>query len=192
MNNATELTPRFQPGDWVSYLVVSRRVLAQIVEDRGPLGMRGRRLYELQLEPGENGGRTIEVPEDDLDPAPAIATAEVAIENNFSTQNWPRQAFHVKYERSKDANVWTVRLTPVISSAVPPMVLGPRGWEYAGGADLDIVRVDVEYDPRLADPKANSLIWTGLTEKARRLADAVFTFRHPKAKVIPAPAARPA
>jgi hypothetical protein len=192
MSISPELAPRFRLGDWVSYLVGFRRVIARVVEDRGPLGMRGRRIYELQLEPGEDGGRTIDVPEHDLEPAPAITTAEVAIENNFSMQNWPRQTFHVRYERSKDASVWTVRLTLGTSSAVPRMVFGPREMEYAGGANLDTVRVDVEYDPRLTDPRANPFIWKSLIEKARRNADAVFRARHPKAKVIPAPVARPA
>jgi hypothetical protein len=42
---------------------------------------------------------------------------------------------------------------------------------YAGGEDLEIVRVDLEYDPRLADPQSNRVIWTSLTEKARKIAN---------------------
>jgi len=150
--------------------------------------MHGRRLYQLQIEQGEDGGTAIEVPEADLEPAPAITTAELARENGLSTQNWPRQAFHVTYKRSNDANVWTASLSLVTSRAVPPMVRGPGGWKYAGGVNLEIVRVDLEYDPRLADPRTDPVIWTSLTEKARRIADAVFKAKHPKATVIHEPA----
>ena len=188
MSSAARLVPRFRPGDWVSFLVGFRRVLAQVVEDRGPVGMHGRRLYRLQLEQGEAGERTIEVPETDLEPAPPIAPAEVSRENGFSTQNWPRQAFDVAYRRSKDSNVFMASLTPVTSKTVPPMGLGSGGLEYAGGVNLDRVRVDLEYDPRLADPQTSPVIWTSLTENARRIADAVFKAKHPKATVIPEPA----
>jgi len=158
------------------------------VEDRGPVGVQGRRLYQLQIDQSEDGGTASEVPEADLEPAPAITTAELARENGLSTQNWPRQAFLVTYKRSKDANVWTASLTPVSSRAVPPMELGPGGLEYAGGVNLKRVRVDLEYDPRLADPQTSPAIWTSLTKKARRIADAVFKANHPKARVTPEPA----
>ncbi|MFI5458378.1 MAG: hypothetical protein ACHRXM_23355 [Isosphaerales bacterium] len=188
MSSVTKLAPRFRLGDWVSFLVGFRRVLAHVVEDRGPVGMQGRRLYQLQIDQGEDGGTAIEVPEADLEPAPAITTAEVARENGLSTQNWPRQGFHVTYKRSKDANLWTASLTPVVSWAVPPMVPGPGGWEYSGGVNLEIVRVDLEYDPRLGDPQTSPVIWTSLTEKAKRIGDAVFKADHPRARVIPEPA----
>src|SRR3954451_1183678 len=106
MSFATKLDPRFRLGDWVSFPVGFRRTLAQVVEDRGPVGMQGRRLYQLQIDRGGDGGTAIEVPEADLKPAPEITTAELARENGFSTQNWPRQAFHVTYKRSNCANFW--------------------------------------------------------------------------------------
>jgi hypothetical protein len=187
MSSVAKLVPLFRLGDWVCFLVGFRKVLAQIVEDRGPVGMQGRRLYQLQIDQNDDGGTAIEVPEADLEPAPAITTAELARENGLSTQNWPRQAFHARYKRPKDASLWTVSLTPVTSSAVPPMVRGARGLEYAGGANQEIVRVDLEYDPRLADPQKSSVIWTSLTEEARRIADTVFQSKHPKARIIHEP-----
>jgi len=65
------------------------------------------------------------------------------------------------------------------------MVRGPGGWEFAGDVDLRRVRVDLEYDPRLHSPQNSSAIWANLTEKARKIADAVFKAEHPKAQVIP-------
>lgn len=72
MSSATKSDPRFRAGDWVSYPVGFRRALAQVVEDRGPVGTQGRRLYQLQIDRGEDGGTSIEVPEADLEPAPKL------------------------------------------------------------------------------------------------------------------------
>ena len=49
--------------------------------------------------------------------------------------------------------------------------------------DSDTVRVDIEYDPRLGDPRTDKEVWTSLTEKAMRIADIVFESKHPKARV---------
>jgi hypothetical protein len=54
---------------------------------------------------------------------------------------------------------------------------------YAGGENLAIVRVDVEYDPRLADPQTSADIWASLTEKAMRIANTLFKAKHPKARI---------
>ena len=185
MSSATESFPRFGLGEWVSFPVGSRRGLARVVEDRGPVGPQGHRLYQLQLERGEDGGRTIEMPEADLKAAPTITTAAVARTNGLSTQNWPRQGFHVTYNRSKDGHVWTASLMPVLSQAVPPMEQGPGGWRYADDVNREIVRVDLEYDPRLDNPQNRSDIWENLEEEARKIGDAVFKAKHPKAKIIP-------
>src|SRR5262249_45132569 len=56
-------------GDWVSLLYGPRMVLAQVVEDRGPIGVNGRRLYGLRLDLGQGGPTTLEVPEPDLEAA---------------------------------------------------------------------------------------------------------------------------
>jgi hypothetical protein len=182
MSSATKLDPRFQLGNWVTFLIGFRKTLAQVVEDRGPVGMQGRRLYQLQIDWREDGGTVIEVPEADLESAPGeITTAELARANGFSTQNWPHQAFHATYKGYN--NVWSYLLTPVKSWAVPPMVIESGRLKYAGCEDLEIVRVDLEYDPRLADPQSNRVIWTSLTEKARKIADVVFKAKHPKARI---------
>jgi hypothetical protein len=181
MSSATKATPRFRVGDWVCFPVGFRKILARVVEDRGPVGTQAHRFYQVEINRGEDGGTETEVPEADLESAPEITTAELARENGLSTRNWPRQAFHVTYRRSKRANSWLPSVVPVTSRAVPPMELGPGGLHYAGDEDIEIVRVDVDYDPRLAAPQASPLIWTNLTGSARRIADGVFKARRPRA-----------
>lgn len=153
------------------------------MEDRGPVGAAGRRLYQLWIDQGDDEGTSIEIPEDDLDLAPDPTTAERARANGLSTQGWPRQGFHVRYRRPKNKNEWTASLVPVVFLAVPPMERSAGGSVYAGGPDDDLVRVDLEFDPRLQDPRATNAIWSDLSEKARTIADAVFKSRHPTAKV---------
>jgi hypothetical protein len=183
MSTATQLEPRFRVWEWVSYPAGFRRSLGQIVEDRGPVGAHGRRLFQLQTDWGEEGGKSIEMPEADLEPAPPITTAERARENGLSTQNWPRQAFHVRYTSRDAGGSWAARMWPIAYWAVPPMQRGPTGLRYAGDEDSELVRVDAEYDPRLADPRTDKEVWTSLTEKAIRIADTVFEGKHPKARI---------
>jgi hypothetical protein len=61
-------------GEWVSFLYGPRRALAQIIEDRGPIGMRGRRLYRVRLDLEQADPITFELPEEDLERAKAPDT----------------------------------------------------------------------------------------------------------------------
>jgi hypothetical protein len=182
MNSATKLNSRFKVGDWVTYPGGFRKVLAQVAEDRGPVGMQGRRLYQLRIDAGEEGGTTIEMPEADLELPPAITSADAARKNGLSTQNWPRQGFHIAYEQKSDTNVWRVSLKPVVSWAIPPIAVR-EGSVSAGGVLRETVRVDLEYDPRLGDPQTSPEIWTSLTKKASEIGDAVFKAKHPNARI---------
>ena len=58
--------PLFKIGDSVSFLFGSGSATGQIVEDRGCLGVAGRRLYGIKFEinPGEE--RYTEMPEEEL------------------------------------------------------------------------------------------------------------------------------
>ena len=69
MSSMIRSAPRFQVGDWVSLPYGPRRVQAQIVEDRGLLGMHGRRLYRVRLDLEQGQWSTFEVPEEGLDAA---------------------------------------------------------------------------------------------------------------------------
>jgi hypothetical protein len=43
-------TARFKVGDWVTFQYGIGRVFAQIIEDRGPLGFKGRHIYRIRLD----------------------------------------------------------------------------------------------------------------------------------------------
>lgn len=69
MSAVRKSAPRFRVGDWVSLLYGPRRVLAQIIEDRGPLGVNRRRLYRIHLGQDADEPLAFEVPEEDLEAA---------------------------------------------------------------------------------------------------------------------------
>jgi hypothetical protein len=66
MKQTTSRTKRFRVGDWVSFLYGPRRAWAQIIEDRGPIGVGRRRLYRLRLDQEGSESRAFEMPEVDL------------------------------------------------------------------------------------------------------------------------------
>jgi hypothetical protein len=50
MSSTKKQPPRFHIGDWVRFDYRPKKVSARIVEDRGLLGVHGRRLYRVQLD----------------------------------------------------------------------------------------------------------------------------------------------
>ena len=60
--------PRFKVGDWVSFRYGVRQVSAQIIEDRGKIGINGRRLHRIRMCDESTEERSFEVPEVDLAP----------------------------------------------------------------------------------------------------------------------------
>ncbi|MHB1559574.1 MAG: hypothetical protein ACYC61_19170 [Isosphaeraceae bacterium] len=68
-------SPRFRPGDWVTFQYGVRPVFAQIVEDRGPLGANRRRLYRVRLDWDFNESSDFEMPEDEMEKAVPDKTA---------------------------------------------------------------------------------------------------------------------
>ena len=92
MSTVKNQTPQFHVGDWVAFAFGPKKVEAKVVEDRGPIGVRGRRLYRVQLERGQEleEPSTFEVPENELQP----------------TSIPVRQSFHVSYTRKGKTNVW--------------------------------------------------------------------------------------
>src|SRR6266576_145241 len=75
MSSATRPGPQFRVGDWVSFLYGPKKALAQVVEDRGSLGMGGRRLYRVRLDFEQDVPSTFELLEEDLEAADAPAEA---------------------------------------------------------------------------------------------------------------------
>ena len=65
--NGKARAPLFRKGQLVSFLFGTGPVTGQIVEDRGCLGVGGRRLYGIKFEinPGEQS--YIEMPEEELE-----------------------------------------------------------------------------------------------------------------------------
>jgi hypothetical protein len=62
--------PRFKVGDWVSFLFAIQKVVAQVIEDCGPLGYKGRHLYRIRLDRTWTEPDLFELPEDDLEGVP--------------------------------------------------------------------------------------------------------------------------
>jgi hypothetical protein len=58
---------KFKVGDRVRLLHAWRGVIAEVVEDRGPLGVGGRRLYGVKFRADEWYEMTTEMPEDSLE-----------------------------------------------------------------------------------------------------------------------------
>src|SRR4051794_31653080 len=60
---------RFKVGDWVSFQFGARRATAQIIEDRGPLGVNGERIYRIRLDRDSTEPDEFELREAQLEPA---------------------------------------------------------------------------------------------------------------------------
>lgn len=73
MRNTKKDHARFRVGDWVSFPWGTTRVRAQVVEDLGCIGHKGRRLYGLRMELPDDEGRYGELPEENLEAATAAA-----------------------------------------------------------------------------------------------------------------------
>lgn len=72
MSARKEKKPQFKVGDWVSFQWGVKDAMAQVIEDRGPIGVGGRRLYRIQ--PELEYMEPFEMPEVDLKPTtrPAV------------------------------------------------------------------------------------------------------------------------
>jgi hypothetical protein len=68
MSARRNATRRFRVGDWVSMPGATSRAFAQIIEDRGPIGVNGRRLYRVRYDINPEEPHLFEMPEDELEP----------------------------------------------------------------------------------------------------------------------------
>lgn len=59
--------PEFKVGDKVAFVFGGRRVRGRIVEDRGALGLEGRRLYRVRLDMDPYDPMFFVLPEDDIE-----------------------------------------------------------------------------------------------------------------------------
>jgi len=60
---------RFKVGDWVSFPYGTMDVVARVIEDRGPIGYKGRRLYRIEVAIPDNEPDRFEVAEETMTPA---------------------------------------------------------------------------------------------------------------------------
>ena len=67
---------RFKKGDLVSFLFGSGTATGRVVEDRGRLGIGGRRLYGIRFEINPGQEVYTEMPEEELTGEPATRTGE--------------------------------------------------------------------------------------------------------------------
>jgi hypothetical protein len=66
--------PLFKKGDRISFLFGTTPVSGQIIEDRGCLGVVGRRLYGIRFEINPEDPRYIEMPEEEITAVPTVNT----------------------------------------------------------------------------------------------------------------------
>jgi hypothetical protein len=67
MSIAKKRAPRFRVGDPVRFLYGTEKVAGEILEDRGPLGEYGRRLYRVRINAGRDDESSFEIPEEDIE-----------------------------------------------------------------------------------------------------------------------------
>jgi hypothetical protein len=65
--NPKQTPGRFRIGDRVRHLLLWRGAVGEIVEDRGPIGVGGRRFYAVKMKMDEWNEPTLEFPEDELE-----------------------------------------------------------------------------------------------------------------------------
>jgi|SRR5271157_783086 len=67
MSIGKKRVPRFRVGDPVRFLYGTEKVAGEILEDRGPLGDYGRRLYRVRINAGQEDESSFEIPEEDIE-----------------------------------------------------------------------------------------------------------------------------
>lgn len=77
MSTTNRARPRFKVGDWVSFPFGAGKAFAQVTEDRGPLGVRRRRLYGVRVEREYTEPDSFEMPEEDMEAVPPPDKAAV-------------------------------------------------------------------------------------------------------------------
>ena len=202
MSTTSKQAPLFHVGEWVAFDFGPRKVAAKIVEDRGRIGVHGRRIYRVQLDDdrdlarvaSENQGAgtiassrhsrhqhleeleepsTFEVPENELEPTPTPV----------------RQSFHVTYDRQGKTNVWraTTERGRIFRGlkAQGAISFSTAGWEGENNEGFATVAVLIEVDPRFADPVFGDPVeaMPDMVRSVRNLADEMFLARYPRAQV---------
>ncbi len=183
MSIGKKRAPRFRVGDPVRFLYGPEKVAGEILEDRGPLGDYGRRLYRVRINAGREDESSFEIPEEDIESGDQDA-------NNVETAGL-RQEFNITYIRRQKTNKWTAttkrgRLYRGVK-AKGAVGYATGGWagERQGDENQAIVTVLVECNPTLCDShsRVRRTAWPVMTATARELADRMFMTRHQDALI---------
>jgi hypothetical protein len=173
MSTTSKQAPLFHVGEWVAFDFGPRKVAAKVVEDRGRIGVHGRRIYRVRLDDESVDPSTFEVPENELETTPAPV----------------RQSFDVTYHREGKSNLWRATTTKGRIwrglKAQGAISFSTAGWESGDDGGFATVSVLVEVDPRFADPAFGDPVevMPEMVQSVRKLADEMFLSRHPRAHV---------
>jgi hypothetical protein len=160
-------------GDLVSLLYGPRRVSGKVIEDRGPLGAHGRRIYLVQAVIGQDEPTMFEVPEDNLE--------EASQADEDAKESGTRVEYSVTYVRQGPSSVWrpTINRGRVYQAVKARGAVAYSGGRWASEAQDDekLGIVTVLLEPRSGETESTMLA------EARRLADRMFLNRHRNAQV---------
>ncbi len=178
MKTSRKLARRFSVGDWVSFNYGLRRINAQVVEDRGALGVQGRRLYRVRPMPSREDSHDFELAEEELE----AATVPDELRSRSTDSGAPPipRSFDVIYIRQGDTKNWVASTKPTTGSGAVKArgAVGCTTARWEGESEEDrfaIVNVLVDARP---GSDARSVI-----KDVRRLADEMFKQKHPKAVI---------
>lgn len=173
MSTTKKMKPRFQVGDQVSFLYGPRQVNGKVVEDRGPLGAFGRRMFLVRADLGAEQEATFEIPEDNL--------KDFSREIVESSSSGSRVEFIVTYTRLGTSRLWraTVKRGRVYQGMKAKGAVAYTTARREGEAQEDekqgIVTVFLETSTGDADAR--------MIAEARHLADGMFVRLHPDAQI---------
>lgn len=68
-------THKFRVGDRVRFALGMRPVEGRVTEDRGPIGIKGRRLYRVEFDAEPGSPYQVELPAEQLESLPRAAAA---------------------------------------------------------------------------------------------------------------------
>jgi len=183
MSIGKKRAPRFHVGDPVSFLYGTENVAGEIVEDRGPLGDYGRRLYRVRINAGQEDESSFEIPEEVIENRDQDA-------NSVQTPGL-RQEFNITYIRKKKTNEWTATTkrgqlySGVKAKGAVGYATGRWEGEREGDENHAIVTVLVECDQTMCDShsRVRPTALPVMTATARELADRMFRTRHQDALI---------
>ena len=183
MSIGKKRSPRFRVGDPVKFLYGIDKVAGEILEDRGPLGDYGCRLYRVRINVGQEDESSFEIPEEDIESRDP--------ENTTVQTPGLRQEFDITYIRKQKTNKWTATTKRgqlyqgVKAKGAVGYTTGRWEGEREGDENHAVVTVLVECNQTMCDShsRVRPTAWPAMTATARELADRLFKTRHQDALI---------